>query len=238
MLYSSRNFYHFCVWRNCALVTSCPAVLAGNPLGWLPHTGGCPATGCFLPVVFFFDSDFCVFFFKQDTLESLGVFFQQTRGNRSVKIWRFEFAVGLFRSHESMRLNGFPGIDQPIVGIDGYTSHPPAEMVQAQRVSMAAEASCPKRPEGMAVWSKGHLSSSQCVAGSLRISQKLTSNSLLWCWMLLKIKYLIHMKSCVYTDRQLIIQWIIVICIYIYIMHNHIYDYINTIIYTYIWGAL
>ena len=28
---------------------------------------------------------------------------------------------------------------------------PPAEMVQAQRVSMAAEVSCPKLPEGMAV---------------------------------------------------------------------------------------
>ena len=46
-----------------------------------------------------------------------------------------------------MRIKRFPGIDH--VGIDGVL--PPAEMVQAQRVSMAAEASCPKRPEGMAV---------------------------------------------------------------------------------------
>lgn len=90
----------FCVWKNCALVTSCPAVLAGNPLGWLPHTGVAAKGWCFCRLVFL-KAICAVFFSSRITLESLGVFFKQTRGNRSLKIRRFESPVSLFRSHES-----------------------------------------------------------------------------------------------------------------------------------------
>ena len=91
------------------------------------HTQALGRKGCFSRLVFL--KAICAFFFSSRiTLESLGVFFQQPRGNRSLKIRRFEFPVGLFRSHESMRIKRFPRKnDQPIVGIDGYTSHPPAE---------------------------------------------------------------------------------------------------------------